>query len=114
MNTRSLKGIPPTKGMLQAAIFARPDAEERKLVFPHSLGYSFECGFDIKVLHGAFAGKTFVFVGIVLKEDGAESDELIVGSFDLSKLVGQATTGHKVTEREDLQTLTGFTLPKFN
>lgn len=114
MNNRALRGIPPTNGMLQAAIFAPQDADARKLVFPHSPGFGFDCGYFVKVLHGEFAGDTFVFVGIVLNENETESDDLIVGSFDLRQLKGQATTGHKVTERAEIQKLTPFQIPEFH
>jgi hypothetical protein len=97
--------------MLQAAIFASPDSEARKLAFPHSPGYCFESNFYTKVTHGEFARNTFVFVGIILNEDETESDELIVGSIDLTTGEGEATTGHRVNEREGLEKLTGFSLP---
>ncbi len=114
MNTRALKGIPPTRGMLQAAIFSPQDGEARRLVFPHSPGYGFDCGFYIKLIAGEFAGNIFTFAGIVLNEDDTESNDLIVGSFDLKQNQGQATTGLKVAERGEIQKLTGFSLPEFH
>ncbi len=111
METRDLVGIPPTREYIQMALRSSANDQARILYFPHSVGLGNECFYIVRITTGELDGHAFTFVGIVLDETTTPTDQIIVGSLDLSANKGKLMTGHTATDRGDLQKLTKHPLP---